>query len=380
MKRTISTAVLLLVAISSALADANYTTRKNCWGFFSWRYKTYANVWEPVHHTGYFPDGSGSSNSCSSTFTAKYGYQAINNSLYTGAKAYASTGNYGNQSYVNIYAGYNGYFNGGAKTDMQNADLSYAPMYENEGKPLGNMEGSFAKVSSSVINFNETTHSIEIRGIDARLGIDDIDIANGYSTFKIWILDATGVNDESNATVLKTMQAFVLNGKLVLEGGFQQSDFTQETGKAIYNLSNFDKTVVIDAGINLDNVLVKIGSDVGNLGQGINEDYRINLNSNKYAPIVNEITDNSMLKLNIIGNPTTDNLKFTLANGTKEYSNSTISIFGNDGKLIRQVYSGEISNSIKEFNVDISSLSVGNYYLTVQTNTNEKFTRKFIKQ
>lgn len=298
----------------------------------------------------------------------------------TGAIAKASTGTYGNQAYVNIYSGFNGFFNGGANTDMQIADLSFSPMYENDDIQLEKLKGSFANISSNIINFNENSHSVEIKGLNGILGIDEIDMANGYATFKIWILDATNESDESNAKILKTMQAFILNGKLVLEGDFKQSDFIQENDKAIYNLANVDKIIPIDKSISLENILVKIGSDVGNLGQGINEDYRINFNSNKYAKNTNEIIENSMLKLNILGNPTTDNLKFNLSNGTKEYANSIISIFGNDGKLIRQVYSGELTNSIKEFNIEISSLPIGNYYLTVQTNTNEKFTRKFIKQ
>lgn len=380
MKKIILTNVLLLVAIASVLADANYTTRKNCWGALSWRYKTYANIWEPVHHLNYFADGSGSSNSCSSTFTTKYGYYVPILPGVTGAIAKASTGIYGNQAYVNIYSGFNGFFNGGANTDMQIADLSFSPMYENDDIQLEKLKGSFANISSNIINFNENSHSVEIKGLNGILGIDEIDMANGYATFKIWILDATNESDESNAKILKTIQAFILNGKLVLEGDFKQSDFIQENDKAIYNLANVDKIIPIDKSVSLENILVKIGSDVGNLGQGINEDYRINFNSNKYAKNTNEIIENSMLKLNILGNPTTDNLKFNLSNGTKEYANSIISIFGNDGKLIRQVYSGELTNSIKEFNIEISSLPIGNYYLTVQTNTNEKFTRKFIKQ
>lgn len=382
MKKTISTLMLLLVAISTVFADANYNTRKNCWGFISWRHKAYASVTRKVSDPHYNADGSETKTSCQPIYLYKYGMwfpflpPKAGSSSYHDAIAKGENG----RAYSWVRPEYTPKFAAGGNTDMQIADLSYSPMYESGNSTTSDLEGSFADISTTSIDFDEVNHRVILNGINARLGVDDPDMANAYATFKIWILNATGVSDENDAVVIDSMQAFILNGQLIIRGGLQQSNFTQEGQKAIFNFTGLTKNFNIPSSISLDDIIVKVGSDVGNLGQGVNEDYRINFNTNQFAKKVSEIVENSMFKLDIIGNPATNNLNFVVAKGTKTFTNVNISIVANDGKVVNQIYNGEVGNSDKNFSIDISALATGNYYLTVVTNTNEKFVRKFIKQ
>jgi hypothetical protein len=249
-----------------------------------------------------------------------------------------------------------------------------------EQDPYEGMEGIVSNISTQQIDFDELTHSIVISGINARVGVDDPDMENAYATFKIWILDATDVNDENNAKVITTFQAFVRNGQLILEGNMSANDFTAQNNKAIYTLTGLTRTISIPQNISLDDVIVKVGADLGNLGDGINPEYSLNFNQQKYAGANKEIHDNARFQIDILGNPASGNLNFVVANGKRKYTSATIDVYSCDGKLVKHVYDGELANLSKDFCIDISSLPTGNYYLSTVTDTKEKFTRKFIKQ
>lgn len=383
MKKILLVSVVALSLAKTASADASYLKRKNCLGIFGYKYKSYADV-ERITNVAYFwADGAGTSKNCSGTSVRKTGYFLATpggtGTVYATAEALSGSSLGSASTY--IQSGFTSKFTAGGNVDNDLAEFSYAPMYENlNTQTAQSMEGTFSKITTTDISFNELNHSVVISGINAKIGVDDPDMANSYSTFKIFILDARNVTNESDAKVIQTLQAFVINGILTLQGDLKQSDFIKTEGKSIFTSIELNKTILIDPSISLDDVIVKIGSDAGNLGQGVNPSYRMNFHEKEHENTINSITEASSFKLNLMENPVSNNLKFIVADKKDNNTIADINIINTSGNTIMKVYNGEINNIDKTVSVDISSLSNGVYYIVVVTNNNEKYTRKFIKQ
>lgn len=382
MKRIIL-AVLLLTVTHQIFADAYYVKRKRCLGSLQWKYISYACVnlnWgSPA-----YGDGSGTQKACTiNTSVDKYGKTCpcIGQSpipIQTRSEAHAGVGPSVNGfSWTYTQPGYGSQFSAGLNPNSFYQSYASLPMYEGGNEEYSDLLGTKASVSDGEVLYNESEHSISINGINAELFVDDPDMVNTYSTFKIFILNTNGDYDNlENADVITTFQAFIYNGELIVLGDLTNDNFTQVGNKAHYTLADFNTTIDIASNIDLDDVVVKFGTDIGNLENGVNEDYQINLKVAPYTNFISKAVENSKLHLDIQQNPVVNELSFILNNGTENYKSYQINIISSDGKIVYT--SNELgSDAPRSFKVDVSSFAVGNYYLTVKTNTNEKFTRKF---
>jgi hypothetical protein len=92
--------------------------------------------------------------------------------------------------------------------------------------------------------------------------------------------------------------------------------------------------------------------------------------------MTNKAIESTKLHVDIQQNPVVNNLSFVIKTGTEKYTNYAVNIYSTEGKLVYSSSESEIENN-RTFKIDVSSLPSGNYFLTIKTNTNEKFTRKF---
>jgi len=375
--------VLLVAVTHQIFADAYYVKRKKCLGNLQWKYISYACVnlnWgSPA-----YGDGSGTQKACTiNTTVDKYGKTCpcIGQTpipVQTRSEAHAGVGpSINGYSWTYTQPGYGSQFSAGLNSTYLYQSFASVPMYEEGNEEYPDLLGTKASLSNADVVFNDSEHSVTIEGINAELFVDDPDMSNTYSTFKIFVLNTNGDYDNlENAEVITTLQAFIYNGELIVLGDFSSNDFTQVGNKAHYKVIDFTKTIDIESGIDLDDVVVKFGTDIGNLENGVNENYQIDLKNSSYSNITSRAIENSKLNLDILQNPVVNNLSFVIKTGAEKYNNYTINIFSSDGKLVYASSESEIENS-RIFKIDVSSLSKGNYFLTIKTNTNEKFTRKF---
>lgn len=383
MRSTILTIIALLGFASSVLADASYKIRMSCWGAFSWRYKAATSVKRTAATSGstrLIADGSWSDYSCNRDMeNEKYGYTISDQAVFTSAYAKASAGpNLPEYAKTWIASGAKRNFSAGKVADFLLSEFSYAPMYEGTEKEYMNMEGAIADIGTADIDFDASSQSILLHDLNIRVGVDDPDMANTYATVKIWILDASSAANEEDAPVIAVLQAFVFNGELVLEGSWNASEFSKEEGKSVFTL-RANKVIPIGSSVSPDDIIVKVGSDAGNLGDGTPQEYAIDFKANKQVQdIVHNLKRNMRFKFFLLSNPAVDNLKFTIANGTRSFEHVTINIVTRNGRVVKQVYDGVVTDHNQLVQADIAGLAPGYYYLTATTNTSERFVQKFI--
>ncbi|MBL7728531.1 MAG: T9SS type A sorting domain-containing protein [Dinghuibacter sp.] len=380
MKKKLLIALFLLIGYQ-VLADGTYKKRNNCWGFISWRFKVTANAQKVTDEPFYTGSscGHGTCNSlasCTATGTYGWGEQQlvafVTSKIGPGVPGQVSTW----QHFLHI-----GKFYLGATPESPLPAYPYNALYQPDSvSPIYTGYGS--TVSTADIVFDSRSHSIVLQGINGTLGVDVPDMANAYTTIKIWILDARNVKDEKDARVITSMQAMVINGQLVVQGGFSASDFQQPTrNKAQYNISNITKTIPIDPSISLDDIIVEVGSDAGALSDGIAAKYQPDFNTPEMKRITEQMQQEAIFKLNILQNPVSNKLNLSIANGQNHYNNVTVSILSASGDVVKEVYSGKMpEESAKNITVDVSALKPGIYYLTAITGNRDRFTRKFVKQ
>lgn len=385
MKKTFLLPLLLWCALP-ALADGTYKKRNNCFGFLSWRYKVTATATKITGDSRY-TGGTSSSGTCNSlaSCTAAGTFKEWGSETPQVVATVTSKIGPGVSGQVSTWVHWmhqGKFYLGGNPLNSYNgypSNALYTPAAFDSTSPVPTGYGATA--STRDIVFDERSHSIIIQGINGNLGVDVPDAANAFSTIKIWVLDARNVTNEDNARVITTMQAFVLNGQLVLQGGFSQQDFEQtERGKAQYTITNVTKTVAIDKNISLDDIIVKVGSDAGTLDQGVAAAYKIDFSTPEVKKITAQMEEEALFKLNVLQNPVNGTLNISLANGQKNYQSVSLSVVSATGETVKQVYSGKLGEKTTQyFSADVAAIKPGVYFLVAVTGNGDKYSRKFIK-
>jgi Secretion system C-terminal sorting domain len=371
----------------AALADGDYKKRRNCWGIFSWRYKVTANARLIGTDPRYSGDGrqDGTCNSLAQC-TAAGTFRPFPNSEPQVVASVTSKIGPNQPGVVTTWQHWQHFGKFLLGADPGTIAVDYPSVAFHQSMAADSAAPQYAGVLSSAstrdIIFDDRSHSIIIDGITGNLGVNVYDMANAYTTIKIWVLDARNVKDEKDARVITTMQAFVLNGQLVLQGGFTQQDFQQpDRTKAAYTITNVTKTVYIDPAISLDDIIVRVGSDAGVMSMGVAKDYQPDFNAPEVKQITEKMEAEAAFKLNVLQNPAKNNLTIVMANGKKTFEAGELVITSMAGKPVKQVYTGKIDEqSTRYFTTDVTSLQPGMYFVTLVTNTGDRFTRKFIKQ
>lgn len=386
MKKLLTIVMFMAITIQ-VFADAYYVKRKRCVGNLQWKYISYAcvnlNFGAPA-----YGEGSGTQKACTiNTQVDKYGktcpcigFTPI--PVATRAEAHAGVGpSLNGYAWTYTQPGYTSQFSTGLDKNKIYESFAVIPMYRNENLSNPDLLGTRAKISDNNVVFDTRNHQIIINGINAELLVDDPDMANTYASFKIFILDTRGSDEDlKGAKVIKSMEAFIYNGELLLIGDLTTKDFTKISNKAQYLFSNINKTISIDPSIDMDYLAVKFGTDIGNLENGINTDFQFDLRSSTYKDIEDNIIVNSKFNLEILQNPAIDILNFEVSNGINKYNSITINLAAIDGRILKTIYSGDMIFNNKIFVENISQFDRGIYLLTIITDNGDTFSRKFIKE
>ncbi len=275
--------------------------------------------------------------------------------------------------------GYASHFNLGLNNPLSIPHESSMPMYSNTNDAQTDYLGAMALVKYDDVDFNFNKNVISIKNLNIKIGADVLDKANIYSTIKISILDATDAKDESDAKVLTTIQAFVHQGKLIINGDIELPAFEQMTGKNIYTCNTASLDIKMNKNIKLENLILDISSDQGSLAEGITPRFEMELPKNSSNSL--GLFEQSNIELDILGNVVSNNMRFKVKNNVPDlYKNAKVYILNNEGKVVRNISNNKFSTLQQVINTDVSSLASGNYYLILETNKGDRFTRKFIKQ
>lgn len=384
MKKQLLIALCLSMA-SQVLADGTYKQRNNCWSFISWRYKVTANATRIGDDYRYTGNGSsdGTCNSLASctawgTFT-DYGSQTVE--YVASVQSQIGPGVPGSVSTWEHFFHF-GKFYLGTRPETALPRYPTNALYTPSAPASDEYKGYGSNISTREIVFDKRSHSIILQGINGLLTVDVPDKANAYTTLKIWIWDARNVKDEKDAKLISSLQAIVINGKLVTQGIFTPADFQQtDAKKSQFQLNNITKSIAIDPSISLDDIIVEVGSDGGLLSEGIAEKYQPDFNTPEMKRVMDNMKQEAVFKLDILQNPVSNMLNLSMASGQNQYNHVTVSIQSASGEVVKNVYSGKMpEESAKNITVDVSALKPGIYYLTAITGNRDRFTRKFVKQ
>ena len=374
--------VLLLFLVSEfVLADAHYSVRNSCNGYLFWQYKTYAAVkksggaWNHVAVHSCVND---------SALAERNGYRIIEaGGVYqklAGARAVAGPAR--QQASVFIEPGYSTAWSAGGNTDQYVATGNNAPMYElpDTIRPHAKLQ-TIATISTGQIVFDSAEHAIVLHDLQATLQVNDPDMANTYVTCKIFVYDcgtAKTEQDGEDGILISSMQAMLLNGKLVLQGGLETREVSKSQSSS-YIIKNTYKIISIDKAVALENLVIKLGVDAGNIENGIPENYRLQ----NEMPVLNNAElqrINSPFNLFVRENPVAAQLRCDFSNGTRIFSDVALVLYNASGNPVKNIYNGPVLEAHgREFRTDVSDLTSGVYYLSAITNTGEKFSRKVVK-
>lgn len=138
--------------------------------------------------------------------------------------------------------------------------------------------------------FNEDNHTIEIRDMKGMLTMNAQDIANDFSAFTISVTyepqsyaESEDPYDEENQymeNLIWSSTAMLNNGRVVMTGALSNASFqvvkNDGSQSEIAVAVNIDELIIpIPADIDLDDVSINFGVDVGNLGYGISEKFAV---------------------------------------------------------------------------------------------------------
>jgi len=275
------------------------------------------------------------------------------------------------------------------QTNYNISDYAITPMYSTTDDSIAVSEnidlsiGTLAELRSGDLEYTEESNKIIIPIEYAKLRVDDIDVINTFSTIKIFIYNQTNITDSdieggNNGELLQSLQATIINNNLILDG-FDESDFTlKEDGS--YIIKNLEKSVEIPSEISLDNFAIRFGSDMGNLTNGMSDDYELDLSATYKNTIKEEMLNNSKFNFEILENPTSkSSISYRITKANPSYTKADISLLSNQGTMLYTEKSINVSQNMNQIRqIDISTLSRGIYYLSITTNNKEKFTKKII--
>lgn len=130
----------------------------------------------------------------------------------------------------------------------------------------------------------------------------------------------------------------------------------------------------LDIGGNLNRIFILSPSLAYASGTSV---YKFTEETLSNESVVNALTE-SQLKIKILKNPVGDELEFTIDFPSDD--NMVIGLHDSNGKFIKRLSRDVISKmSFKTYNIDVSTLTSGIYYLDFHNNSN-RFTKKFIKK
>jgi hypothetical protein len=213
---------------------------------------------------------------------------------------------------------------------------------------------------------------VSIENLTAFLSVNSLDFKNDYATLQFKIFTESVKDGQS--IPLKTLwsaKVTIVNGQLLLEGDFTNSDFVNNSnGSEInYSLKKATKTIQIDEGVDFETLVVEMAGDGGNLGMG----------AKYYAPNLMSSIEGEAIKNKIVAET---NFNFDIINKTKEIEinitknniNSKIEeaiILTYDQKEVKSI---ELNNSQI---INVSDLSKGAYFVRYLIGGNY-YLKKFI--
>jgi hypothetical protein len=375
---------------NQAFADACFTKRSNCWGFFSWRYKAYAKVKKcPVAPANYSATGSGTSASCNTDISeTKFGTKpGSGTSGLAGfpqelAKATATAGpGLPEYAFSYIAVGETANFSvGGPSNTLFNFEHPY-PYYSSDDE-AGLYTGSYSEVKCGDIIFDKERGKISVLNLQGKLGVDDPDYANAFSTFKIFLIDYSNLELNPEGQVIASAQATIIEGKLVVVGGLSLSSFTPGSRNRTFTFDGVNIDFALPSNIAMNNVGIKVGTDVGNLSNGITDGYELPANAGGNARQASNLEKPGLASyatIDISAN-TSSMINFTIASGQNNQDlEHELVILDVNGNIIAKPWRGKLSAESMAIDLPAHNIATGNYIATLVCANGKKYSRKFSK-
>ena len=204
------------------------------------------------------------------------------------------------------------------------------------------------------------------------------DIINDFLAFTISLTnqpeefyEGSITDSEYREKLLWSAKALLNNGKLIMNSNFASDQFTfnseSKTDHTIVNL-NMDQLVIpVPEGMDMDNLVVNIGSDAGNLGYGISDKFKIN-KIDQSITIRKPMVFNEIFDFTNYPNPVSKELNIQIK--LKESSQATIILYDTDGNPVQEVFDGKIISN-KPLNIvhELKGLKPNKvYFLKLITN------------
>ena len=262
---------------------------------------------------------------------------------------------------------------GGENNLLQPSYLSYSPIVETQKRS----KGSVGLESEEPI-FDYTNRVIILKNIKGHFNMASGDIINDFLAFTISLTnqpeefnEGSIADSEYREKLLWSAKALLNNGKLIMNSNFASDQFTfnseSKTDHTIVNL-NMDQLVIpVPEGMDMDNLVVNIGSDAGNLGYGISDKFKIN-KIDQSITIRKPMVFNEIFDFTNYPNPVSKELNIQIK--LKESSQATIILYDTDGNPVQEVFDGKIISN-KPLNIvhELKGLKPNKvYFLKLITN------------
>lgn len=352
--RTFLISIFFLVISFYSFADGTVTIRNKC-RWWQPKYKAVARVWFPLYLQ------TGGKSDCHYAYKKEEVFCALQAS-------WAGDNGWGFYGWVSSIVCGRGY----------GIDVNDSPVLTNMVM-LPNQDKIKDTENSSVIGnqiYDDKTHSIILRNINGFFSTPNNN--NFQSEFEIIIWKANDdtikhIQDTSlcENKILWRAKAIIKDGKLLVEGKFDLTDFKFSTtgDVSMATMTNLEKIIPIDKSINLNDVVINISSHgFGTKSYQFINDYKETEQAINDGKLQFNTTLNKRLEL--------VDIAFTLPQNNEV----TVSILDNKGELLNTVYTGKvIANTQMQFDTDVKdlikqgfiiiriTLSNGTNYLQVET-------------
>jgi len=265
-------------------------------------------------------------------------------------------------------------------------NLSLAPIFQ--------YKGNFERVRNSELSigeviFDDEKRQITIFNIEGELNLHSLDVTNDFSALVLSITSDTEKDEtEEYLTDAKYYENLIWESKILLTNKrlFSYNELAKgirnkvdEDGRVYTKISLQSITIDVPKGVDMEDISINVGSNEGNLGYGISKKF----NLSKEQKGVNITTfdiplPNIEVKFNYYPNPVINKLFTTIELPSTE--EVTISLFREDGILIRNIYQEKVEGK-KEvvLETDFSDVKNGIYYLKMIIG-NKTYTRRIVKQ
>lgn len=265
----------------------------------------------------------------------------------------------------------------GEDVDFLPSFFNFAPMKAIGIQKSENDENyTYSGLADNGIEFNESNRTISIDNLNGKLLVRSLDIFNSYSTFQVEIYTFEIINGEPvKSTSLWKAKASIINGKLFIEGNFNQTEFQDRRNgnNYEYGIQGVRKQYVLPDNINIESVCVEVSGDGGNLGGGISPKYAPNLDSEEGRIFTDNLKENVKFDFNVLlkdgfvtGFVTTNNFEKVI---------NEVSILSLSGQVLKTT---KVDIARAEMTIDVSDLSSG-VYLFMMKSGEEYYSKKFFK-